>query len=50
MSRVINCPEMPNADFGVDLSGVESAMPEELLDAAQVGTIFQHVGRAAVAE
>ena len=39
-----------DADFGVNGGGVEFFMPKKLLDKADVGPIFQHVGGATVAE
>lgn len=40
----------PDRDFGVNLRGVQSGVPEQLLDQADVRAVLKHVGGAAVAE
>jgi hypothetical protein len=42
--------EGADADVGVDLGGVEPGVAEHGLNVADVGSAFEHVGGAAVAE
>ncbi len=42
--------ELLDADLGVDAGRFELLVAEELLDEADVGSAFEHVGRAGVAQ
>jgi len=44
----VDFAQMADIDFGVDLGGIELGMAEELTDEADVGSILEHVGGAAV--
>jgi len=46
----INFLEGFDRNFRINLGGVEAGVAEELLDQADVGAVFQHVGGAAVTE
>ena len=42
--------ELVDGDLGVEGGGVEFGVAEELLNEADVGSVFEHVGGAGVAE
>ena len=44
VSLVVNLHQAVDADMGVFLGGGERGVTEQLLDGAQVGAPFQHVG------
>lgn len=46
----VNLLQVRDGDLGVDAGGVEPGVAEELLHDADVGAVFVHVGRAAVAQ
>ena len=50
MSIVINLFELVCGEMGVNLSCGEGLMSKKLLDAAEVGTIVEHVGSEAMTE
>ena len=50
MGALVNFLQVPDGDLGVDAGGVEPGVAEELLHDADVGSVFVHVGRAAVAQ
>ena len=44
----VNFPQLKDADFGVDLGGVEPGVSKQLLDVADVRSVFEHVRGARV--
>ena len=46
MCAGVHFAELGNGYLGVDLGGVESGVPEQLLDEADVAAVFEHVGGA----
>ena len=50
MEAAVDLLEFVDLDVGVDGGGVEVFMAEQLLDVADVGASFEHVGGAGVAE
>lgn len=49
MEFLVHLAEVLVGDVGVDLGSTNIAVPEHTLDAAQIGTIHQEVGRKAMA-
>ena len=50
MGLAVDAAELLDGDLGVDASGVETGMTKQLLDVADVGSAFEHVGGAGVAK
>ena len=48
MRLVIHAQQMLHRKLGVTLRGREALVPEHLLDSAQIGTFFEHVGAEGV--
>lgn len=48
MEFLKHLPEIGGLDSGVDLSGLETGVTEQLLDVADVGSVLKHVGSASV--
>ena len=48
MTAGMNFLKLFNTDLGVDGRGVEFSMTQQLLNKADVGSVFQHVGGAAM--
>ncbi len=46
----MNALKLFNADFGIDLGGGQIGMAKQLLDEPDIGTVFEHVGGATMAE
>ena len=48
MGLAVDASELLNADLGVDAGRVQAGVTEQLLDVADVGSTFEHVGGAGV--
>ena len=50
MRRPVDLLQLPSRDPGIDLRGGQIRMPQDRLDVADIGAVFQHVGCHRVAE
>jgi hypothetical protein len=50
MGAMVDAEQMSHRYVGVDLGGIQPRVSEKRLDAAQIGTVIQHVCRAGMAQ